>query len=142
MRIVKKEINEADLIILGPGDFYTSIIPNILVNGFNKEVKKSNAKVVFVCNIMTKAETKGFTAKDYVSEIEKYLERKLDFVLMNNAKPSAEVIKKYKDEGSVFVEPNYEGIKTNLLKECDFARHDSKNLAKAIIAILLGIISE
>jgi len=137
-----KEITTADLIVLGPGDFYTSIIPNLLVNGFNDAVKESNAKTVFVCNIMTKGETKGFTAKDFVIELEKYLNKKVDFVLMNDSVPKENIVKKYKKEGSIFVKPDYSGIKTNLLRESDFARHDSKKLSKAILAILLGIVTK
>ena len=134
-----KEMKDADLIVLGPGDFYTSILPNILVEGFFEAVKNSDAKTVFVCNIMTKGETKNFTAKTYVKELEKYLDTKIDFVLMNNVKPKEEIIKKYEKEDSVFVEPDYKGIKLNLLKEGDFARHDPKKLSKAVLAILLGI---
>jgi uncharacterized cofD-like protein len=136
-----KEIKEADLIVLGPGDFYTSIIPNLLVDNFSEAIINSNAKVAFVCNIMTKAETRDFSAKEYVHELEKYLGKKPDYVLMNNAKPKKEIIKKYKKEKSIFVKPNYEGIKCDLLKEGDYARHDSKKLAKAILGILLGVIN-
>ena len=131
----KKAILNADFIILGPGDFYTSIIPNLLVNGVTSAIKKSKAKTIFVCNIMTKGETKNFTSVDYVKELSKYLKNKPDFVLMNNKKPSKNIIQRYKKEGSEFVEPNYNGIKKDLLKKTDYARHDSEKLAKEIFQI-------
>jgi uncharacterized cofD-like protein len=131
----KKAICEADYIILGPGDFYTSILPNILVKGVKEAINKSKAKTIFVCNIMTKGETKNFTAKDYVEELFNYLKSIPDYVLMNNKKPSNGVIKRYKKEGSEFVKPNYFGIKKNLLRKTDYARHDSKKLAKEIFKI-------
>lgn len=131
----KNAILNADYIILGPGDFYTSILPNLLVKGVTESIKKSKAKTVFVCNIMTKGETKNFTAKDFVIELSKYLKDIPDFVLMNDKRPSKKVIERYCKEGSEFVEPNYFGIKKDLLRRTDYARHDSKKLAKEIYAL-------
>ena len=69
-------IYDADMIVLGPGDLYTSVIANFLVGGISEAIGNSKAKVVYVCNIMNKfAETNGFTVSDYVSKIEKYLGR-------------------------------------------------------------------
>jgi uncharacterized cofD-like protein len=131
----KKAILSADLIVLGPGDFYTSILPNLLVLGVTEAISKSEAKTVFVCNIMTKGETKGFKAKNFVEELSKYLQAIPDFVLMNNRNPSLSVIKRYQKEGSEFVEPNYFGIKKDLLRRTDYARHEPQKLAKEIIKI-------
>ena len=65
-------ILEADKIIIGPGDLYTSILPNIAVSGVKAALRKTRARVIYVCNIMTKAgETLGFTAVDFVRELEK-----------------------------------------------------------------------
>jgi uncharacterized cofD-like protein len=62
-------IKNADLIVLGPGDFYTSILPNLVVDGIGLQIKKSKAKIVFVANLMTKfGQTAGFKASDFVSE--------------------------------------------------------------------------
>jgi len=131
----KKAILNADYIILGPGDFYTSILPNLLVKGVTNSIKKSKAKTIFVCNIMTKGETKNFTANDYVEELLKYLKINPDYVLMNNKKPNNNIIQRYKKEGSEFVEPNYLGIKKDLLRKTDYARHDSEKLAEEIYKI-------
>ena len=131
----KKAILQADYIILGPGDFYTSILPNLLVQGVTDAINKSKAKTIFVCNIMTKGETKNFSAKTYVSELSKYLQSIPDYVLMNNKKPAASVIQRYRKEGSEFVEPNYFGIKKDLLRRTDYARHDPLKLSKEIAKI-------
>ncbi len=130
------QLKEADAIIIGPGDLYTSIIPNFLVKGIPKAIKKSKATKIFICNIMTKGETKNFTALDYVNEIENYLGLIPDLVIMNNKKPSKKIIVRYLKENSKFVKPNYPGIKLPMLKEKDYARHDSNKLAKAIYSIL------
>ncbi|MFA5931665.1 MAG: gluconeogenesis factor YvcK family protein [archaeon] len=131
----KKAIMNADLIILGPGDFYTSILPNILVSGVKESIKKSKAKTVFVCNIMTKGETKGFTAEDYVNELKNYLGTYPDQVLMNNKSPPKKILARYKKEGSELVQANFPGIKKDFLKKSDYARHDPKKLAKEIYVL-------
>ena len=124
------------MIILGPGDLYTSILPNLLVKGVSQTIRESKAKTLFVCNIMTKGETEGFSAKDYLLEITKYLGKSPDFVLMNDKRLPKEILDRYELENSYFVEPNAFGIKKDLLKESDYARHDPKKLAKAVMKIM------
>lgn len=64
----------SDIIVIGPGDLYTSIVPNLLVKGMPETIKKSHAKVVYVCNVMTKhGETNNFFMEDFVEVIEKYI---------------------------------------------------------------------
>lgn len=79
---------KADYIILGPGDLYTSLLPNFLVTGMSQCVVKSRAKKVFVVNLMTKrGQTDNFTAKTFVDELKKYIKgMSLDYVLVNNGK--------------------------------------------------------
>lgn len=93
----KKAILNADLIILGPGDLYTSLIPNLLIKGVKEAIKKSRAKKIYFCNIMTKyGETNGFRAKDFLMTLEKYLGKNvLDYFIINTKKPKAEYLKKY-----------------------------------------------
>ena len=65
-----RAIEEADAIALGPGDPYTGILPNLLVNGMPEAFASSDAVRIFVCNLMTKrGETKGFSASDFVDEM-------------------------------------------------------------------------
>src|SRR3990170_4224119 len=77
---VLKEIDTADVIVLGPGDLYTSVIPNLLVEGIAESINYSRAKKVYICNLMTKhGESDSFAASDFVREIRTYLENgKLD----------------------------------------------------------------
>lgn len=150
----RQAILAADLIVIGPGDLYTSLIPNLLVGGVPEAIKKSRAKKVFVCNLMTKyGETQGFRAKDFVSEIEKYLGKAvLNCAIFNNKKPAAAILVKYKKEKAEFVEPPASGknvqssvldirgpkyILADLLDLGPFIRHNSrKKLAKVLTRLL------
>jgi len=142
----KSAILKADLIVIGPGDLYTSIIPNLLVKGIPEAIKNSRAKKVYVCNLMTKfGETNNFTGMNFVREIEKYLGGKfLDYVILNNKKPPASRVAKYEKEGAVFVKCNREDckkerfkiIKGNFLRKKGFIRHDPNNLAKTLLKLL------
>lgn len=104
---LKRILKNADLIVIGPGDLYTSIIPNFLVPGVKEEIKRSKAKKVFICNLMTKeGETDGFSAEDFLNVLEKYLgENILDFAIFNNKKPPERLLRKYRREGAEFIVP-------------------------------------
>jgi uncharacterized cofD-like protein len=146
-------IKSADAIVFGPGDLFTSILPNILVKGVAEAINKSSAKKILVTNIMTKfGQTDGFAASDFVKVLEKYLGGKIDFVLANNKSPAADVLKKYLAEKAKFVdvdikalaETKVEAIAADLLSngiikkkagdklKRSFLRHDSDKLAKLI----------
>ncbi len=143
---VKRVLHHADLIVIGPGDIYTSVIPNLLVKGVAEAIKTSKAKKVYIANMMTKfGETHGFTGKDFVEKIEEHLGKKvLDYVIFNNKKPAASVLNKYKKAQAEMVsveglnmknkEPKY--ILTDLLDSGGFIRHSQKKLAKIILSLL------
>lgn len=77
-------IQNADVIVLGPGDLFTSIICNLVVGDIKRTLSKSKAKIIYVNNLMTKfGQTNNFTAKDHLETIEKYLGRKVDYCLIN-----------------------------------------------------------
>ena len=87
---------EADLIVFGPGDLYTSILANCVVDGFAEALRASEATTVFVANLMTKAgQTTGMTLSDHVRELEAYIKRSVDCVLVNNAQLPEELLKRY-----------------------------------------------
>jgi uncharacterized cofD-like protein len=142
---VLEAIRDADLIALDPGDLVTSIIANLLVQGVPEAIQKSKAKLLYVMNIMTRfAETSGFKASDHVQMIEKYLGRKVDFVVCNSLDPEPDVLAKYAEEQAYPVELDIRGeydgrlvIASPLLAKGEIARHDSKRLASKI-AFLLG----
>ncbi|OGG77372.1 hypothetical protein A3B35_01940 [Candidatus Kaiserbacteria bacterium RIFCSPLOWO2_01_FULL_54_24] len=93
-------IRSADAIVIAPGSFYTSIIPDLLVRGIPEAIAKSRAKKIYVCNLMTHAEhTKDFTVADFTEKMEKYLKSPINAVIYNNKLPSAELLKRYARKG-------------------------------------------
>lgn len=81
-----RAIADADLIVLGPGDLYTSVIPNLLVDGIADAIAASQARCAYVCNVMTKhGETDGYAASDFIRQINRYLGRDdvLDYAVLN-----------------------------------------------------------
>lgn len=99
----KEAILNADVVTLGPGSLYTSVICNLLVDGVRETLK--DKKVVYIANVMTQPEeTMGYSLYNHVEEVERYLGRELDYVLANDALPKRELIEKYSFEGSIPVE--------------------------------------
>ncbi len=140
-------LNEADAILLGPGDLYTSVIPNLLVPGIAEAIRESNASVIYACNLMTKAgETDGFGASDFAREIVRYLDgRKLDYLLVNDSKFPTNVLNAYSQEhAEQVVIVNGRALEfASEIVEGDFVhiddlqvRHDSKKLADVVMASL------
>lgn len=155
-----QKIMEADLIVIGPGNYYCSIVPNFLVKGISEAIIKSRAKVVFNCNLVNKeGHTESFTLEDYIDSIGKYIGKdRIDFVTFNNKKPNSNLVKKYKNKKEFLVKikdlrdrkRKYKIIKTDILSnkkviygkadviagQRAFIRHDSDKLAKIIFRIL------
>ena len=155
----KKIIVEADYIIFGPGDLYTSIIPNLLVNGFAEAIRECKAKKIFCLNLMTKlGQTDGFKASDFINEMCKYLGGNIiDYTLINNKKPDRELVEWYARSGDAFIVENdletknfkwLKVIKADLLSEAKYEqslsdriqrsliRHDGEKLAKTLEALI------
>ncbi|MGB9839016.1 gluconeogenesis factor YvcK family protein [Thermovenabulum sp.] len=138
-------IEKADVIILGPGSLYTSIIPNLLIRGIREAIESSSAKKIFVVNIMTQpGETDNYTAFDHVKAIVEHAGRKvIEYVLVNVEKIPERLLQKYKEEGSVpvvvdeerILEMGYKIIKTEVLSINDVIRHDSEKLAREIMKL-------
>lgn len=138
-----KEIKQADAIILGPGDLYTSIIPNLLIDGIPEAIKKSRGKVIYNINIMTKfGETNGFKASDFVKTIEEYLKGNvIDFVTVNTKKPEGTITKRYEKENVNFVEDDLvdskiKVIRGDFLRRGMFLRHDPIKLSKKLYSVI------
>lgn len=149
-------IKEADVIIFGPGDLYTSIICNLIVDGVTVAIKKSKAKKIFVMNLMTKTgQTTGFKASDHLKELEKYLEGSvIDIVLINKRKVYPNnILKRYKEEGAKPVEDDLNGSEVKVIRRSfisstiykkqkgdrlkrSLIRHDAVKLANAIAYLL------
>jgi uncharacterized cofD-like protein len=139
-----RAIRRADTIIIGPGDLYTSLIPNLLVPDIARAVRESDAEKVYICNLMTKhGETDGFKASDFVNEIHRYLGGRVDRVIINNGSFPADVLKTYAEERCELVLPDRARL-TRLvpnvtiehlnLEDDRLARHDPERLVRAIFS--------
>lgn len=140
-------IKNADMIVIGPGDLYTSLIPNLLVDGIPQAIKSSRAKVVFVCGLMTKyGETYGFNADDFANAAESYLgKRKIDYVIVDQSKAPKKLLARYLKENKELVKaPKDNKRRTHKLIQADVAsikhyfRHDPAKLAEVLIMLLLA----
>lgn len=149
-------ISNADFIIVGPGNYYSSVVPNLIVNNFKENLLKSKAKIILPVNLTNKNEhTKNWKVSDYVKNTEIYLGKKVDFILVNTESPSKEQIERYKLEegGDVLVEDDFTDervIREPLMSHSffnydavdarkntrSFIRHDSTKLAQCISKII------
>lgn len=95
-------IRDADMIVLGPGSLYTSIIPNLLVDGIVEAIADSDAMKVYVCNVMTQdGETEGYTASDHIDAIFKHsISGLFDLCLANSSPIPRDVAQRYAEEGA------------------------------------------
>jgi len=152
---VEKALLMADLIVIAPGSLYSSLLPNFLVRGVPESIRQTKAKIAYVCNLVNKPnETAGYTLDDYVGELEKVMDRPLDFVLFNNKQPENELLKKYAEANELLVgddnhQTTYQLIEKDLLKDTpqtqeksdtlisrSFIRHDNEKLGAAIYELL------
>lgn len=138
-------ISAADLIVIGPGDLYTSIMPNLIVEGMVptlKAAKARGAKIVFITNTMTKhGETNSFKASDFVRVIQEQLDgATIDAVVVNTGSIPPELAKAYAAERAEQVENDLEGprvIADDLMSRKFFARHHPQRLAAAVRRAIL-----
>jgi uncharacterized cofD-like protein len=143
-------ILDADMIILGPGSLFTSIIPNLLIKDIRDAVLNSKAFKLYICNVMTQyGETDGFTASDHVKALNKIVTGDeestfLNAVLLNTTIPPDEVLKRYLKENSEPVVADVGNLSRmgltvyakDLLDEGNYARHSPKKLDAAILEII------
>ena len=155
-----QRIKEAVLIIIGPGNHYCSIMPNLLVRGISEAIRLSNAKVVYNCNLVNKkGHTENFDLDAYVNSINACIgSSRIDYVTYNVKKPSPQLIKKYESQKELLVpfdekknaKREYRVVRTDILSDYkpkysksdalaaqrSFIRHDSDKLAKVLMLIL------
>jgi uncharacterized cofD-like protein len=158
----KEAILEADYIIIGPGDFYTNTIANLVIDGVVEAIKNSKAKVIFIGNLMAKyGETYNYKASDFLKDLEKYIPlRKLDYIVINSDTKYPKIaLDLYKKENAIPVEDDLEFYKLpkhtkivrapvlsrRVLKEQkgdvlkrSFLRHDYKKLGEVLAKIIIG----
>ncbi len=136
-------IHEADLIILGPGSLYTSIIPNLLVRGVAHAIRRSRAECIYIANLMTQpGETDGYSVADHVRAIYEHAhERLFDHVVVNRAPATSQILRRYGVQGAKPVEASLEELRRmgvryitgDLLQQDGVVRHDPKRLAQLLL---------
>lgn len=150
---VLEAIGEADLIVLGPGSLYTSIIPNLLVGGVADAIRQAPGLRVYVCNVMTQqGETRGFRASDHVRVLlEQGGPGLFEYVLVNTRRPrNQSLLARYSQQGAEPVAPDVDavqalGVRTvadDLISEEELVRHDPRKLAAALLQLLAGAAPE
>ncbi|PID84020.1 hypothetical protein CSB09_03220 [Candidatus Gracilibacteria bacterium] len=146
----REAILNADYIIIGPGDLYTSIVPNLLSEGMREALDETKGKLIYICNAMTKrGETSNMEVIDFVDVIEKYIEPgKLNYVIVNNGHIDDDVVQKYKEsenkkpvkikDHTIFRDKSYKIIERDIVNDEDVVRHNPKKLAKILEDIIGG----
>jgi uncharacterized cofD-like protein len=147
-------LSEADLIIFGPGDLYTSVLANCVVDGFSQALTDTHAQVLYISNLMTKAgQTTGMGLQEHIEELARYSGRMPDSILVNNAPLPEELLQKYAAESEYPVScenglTSCTMIQKDLLSSEEIVRgkgdvlrrslirHDSNKLAQAILDLL------
>jgi uncharacterized cofD-like protein len=143
---VIEAIVQADFIIIGPGDLFTSILPNLIVPNVKEALQASQAKIIFIVNIMTKfGETHQFAGRDFVAKLEETIGQQLDGIIYNSEKPGEAVRQRYRKQKARFVEidtslPFWQNRiihAANLLDTTGgIVRHDSNKLAVLLNEIM------
>lgn len=145
----RKAILEADLIVIGPGDLYGSILPNLIIEGVSLAITKSKAKLVYVANLMTRySQTHNMSVADHVAKVEERTGRKMDKIVVNSQKIPENILSSYESQKEYPVEDGVlDGrvvrkpliIRTKVKRQKgdllarSYLRHDSNKLAKVLV---------
>lgn len=139
-------ILKADVLIFGPGSLYTSVIPNLLVDGIREAILESKAVKIYICNVMTQpGETDGYGAYEHVEALIKHMGAQfLDYVIVNDQDITVEQLRQYNAEGSMPITPDIDEIRAlgitvvpaRLISKKDLVRHDPRKLARVLIALI------
>ncbi|UCG34611.1 MAG: YvcK family protein [Candidatus Omnitrophota bacterium] len=138
-------IENAQIIIIGPGSLYTSILPNLVIKEISEAIAGSSALKIYVCNVMSQhGETDDYSASEHLKAIIKHTQPKIiDYCIVNTKVPQEEALAKYREEKAFPVKADsweirrmgYKVIEGNVIHAADFVRHDPKRLAQAIMNI-------
>lgn len=141
-----KAILQADMIVVGPGSLYTSVITNLLIPEIRTALLESEAVKVYVCNVMTQpGETDNYSVYDHVNAIYKHVGKDFfDYVVVNKQKVSDELLEKYAQQGAYPVKygddilpyPELKVVEANLISEENLVRHEPIKLSKTLIGMM------
>jgi uncharacterized cofD-like protein len=142
-------IASADLITIGPGSLFTSLIPNLLVQGISQAVVESPAIKVYICNLMTQAnESLGLTAADHIRALDQHAGRRIfDYALVNRTPASSNLKAQYALEGASQIVADLEAIEAmgvcpvlgDYLEEAGVARHDNARVARDLLDLAMQL---
>ncbi len=151
-------IEQADIVVVAPGDLYTSLGPLLVIDGIGEALEKTDAKVIYVANLVSKqGQTDNFTVSEHAAEIERFAGKKvLDYVLYNHQTPTEYVAKRYEEEGGFVTTVDTQALQTQhytavggdflgamaeandadtLIGKRSLIRHDAEAVAKSILAL-------
>lgn len=140
-------LKRSDIVIIGPGSLYTSIIPNLILDEIKETLKniyiKNKAKIIYICNVMTQpGETTGYKASDHLKAIIENIGFNIfHYIILNNKKPKDDILKKYQESGADFVYPDIENIRAlnveiisgDFISETNVVRHDPYKVSNFIV---------
>jgi uncharacterized cofD-like protein len=136
-------IRRADLILIGPGSLYTSLLPNLLIPEISRAIARSHAPRVYIANLMTQpGETTNYSVAEHLRAIQRHVKpRIVDYVVANRKKVSAAVARRYKKEGATQVNADVEALRKlkvkvllgDLVDERGKIRHHSERLAQLLL---------
>ncbi|HIG72210.1 MAG TPA: YvcK family protein [Myxococcales bacterium] len=141
-----KAIESAQVVILAPGDLYTSTLPNLLVGGVPEAIQKAEAPFIYVLNLMTKhGETDGYTASRHIEEIKRYAGRTPDAVLIHDGSVPDDLLTRYDDEHAQPVEVDFDKMRAlgvsvtwrrDIIAADSLVRHDPTRTAAALVELV------
>ena len=137
-------IAAADMIVIGPGSLYTSVLPNLLIKDLADALRASKALRVYICNVMTQpGETDGYSAEQHLAAIVEHAGLVIDVMIMNGRRPSEQILENYAKQGAFPVAFDVNAVRDlgvtpffgDIIAEGDFVRHDSRALADTIFRL-------
>jgi uncharacterized cofD-like protein len=142
---VLEAIAEADAIVLGPGSLYTSILPNLLVDGVAEAISRASAPKIYICNVMTQpGETDDFSASKHVSVLQAHAGARICDSVIVNLEPPKRLLETYAEGGQMPVEPDREAVEelgvrvvgAGVISETMTVRHDPQKLAEVVLKLI------
>ncbi|HUP43972.1 MAG TPA: uridine diphosphate-N-acetylglucosamine-binding protein YvcK [Thermoanaerobaculia bacterium] len=134
----------ADLIIIGPGSLYTSVLPNLVIRDIAAAIREARALRVYICNVMTQpGETDGYSAQDHLKAIADHAGLVVDVMVINGRRPSEAILRTYEEQNQHPVQFDTHSVRElgvtpffgDIIAEGDFVRHDSTALADTIFRL-------
>jgi uncharacterized cofD-like protein len=137
-------LERADLILIGPGSLYTSILPNLVIRQLSEALRSARALRVYICNVMTQpGETDGYSAEQHLAAIVEHAGLVVDVMVMNGRRPSEAILESYAAQNQFPVQFDVDAIRDlgvtsffgDIISEGNFVRHDHVALADNIFRL-------